>query len=82
MGTIFPLTSTRKSSTKRLSKMQHFGMPTRMLDTTTTPLVALYFACESITEKASDGAVYAFPNVPVSWSTDPLVELIMDFVFD
>ena len=41
-----------------------------------------YFACESITEKASDGAVYAFPNVPVSWSTDPLVELIMDFVFD
>ena len=65
-----------------LVKMQHFGMPTRMLDTTTNPLVALYFACDSITEKASDGAVYAFPNVPVSWSTDPLVELIMDFVFD
>lgn len=65
-----------------LVKMQHFGMPTRLLDTTTNPLVALYFACESKAEKENDGAVYIFPNLPVLWSTDPLVELIMDFVFD
>ena len=65
-----------------LVKMQHFGMPTRLLDTTTNPLVALYFACENQAEKENDGAVYIFPNLPVSWSTDPLVELIMDFVFD
>lgn len=65
-----------------LVKMQHFGMPTRLLDTTTNPLVALYFACESKAEKEEDGAVYIFPNLPISWSTDPLVELIMDFVFD
>lgn len=65
-----------------LVKMQHYGMPTRLLDATTNPLVALYFACESNTEKENDGVVYIFPNLAVSWSTDPLVELIMDFVFD
>lgn len=65
-----------------LVKMQHYGMPTRLLDTTTNPLVALYFACESSAQKDRDGAVYIFPNLPVLWSTDPLVQLIMDFVFD
>lgn len=65
-----------------LVKMQHFGMPTRLLDTTTNPLVALYFACASSDESAADGAVYVFPNLPVSWSTDPLVDLVMDFVYD
>ena len=65
-----------------LVKMQHFGMPTRLLDTTTNPLVALYFACASNNETESDGAVYIFPNLPVSWSTDPLIDLIMDFIFE
>lgn len=65
-----------------LVKMQHYGMPTRLLDTTVNPLVALYFACENQSQKNVDGAVYIFPNMPVSWSTDPLVQLIMDFVFD
>ena len=65
-----------------LVKFQHYGLPTRLMDTTTNPLVALFFACKSIAEDENDGIVYIFPDLPVSWSTDPLVELIMDYVFE
>lgn len=40
-----------------LSKMQHYGVPTRLLDVTTNPLVALYFACQENKDK-KDGVVY------------------------
>lgn len=38
-----------------LSKLQHFGIPTRLLDFTYNPLIALYFACQS--SKKTDGRV-------------------------
>lgn len=43
-----------------ISKMQHYGVPTRLLDVTTNALVALYFACEGDENKQKDGCVQIF----------------------
>ena len=43
-----------------ISKMQHYGVPTRLLDVTTNALVALYFACDDKNNHNKDGCVYIF----------------------
>ncbi|MFJ5365659.1 FRG domain-containing protein [Pectobacterium punjabense] len=44
----------------RLVRMQHFGLPTRLLDVTINPLVALWFATANSVKEESDGTVQAF----------------------
>ncbi|MDO4324084.1 MAG: FRG domain-containing protein [Lachnospiraceae bacterium] len=47
---------------ERLTKLQHYELPTRLLDVTENPLIALYFACEI--EPEEDGAVYMTHTYP------------------
>lgn len=67
-----------------LVEMQHHCMPTRMLDWSLSPLVALYFACQSHLDKKSgeetDGAVYTLdpwePYRKIYKSLNPHPELM------
>lgn len=45
---------------ERLITMQHFGMPTRLMDVTRNPLVAIFFACNNLQRANVDGIVYTF----------------------
>ena len=52
-----PMYDFPKDILKILTDMQHYGIPTRLLDWSMAPLTALYFACCNNLEKPSDDKV-------------------------
>lgn len=54
--------NTLPSTLDKLIKMQHYGLPTRLLDVTLNPLVALFFACQENDGDSTDGEVIAIPS--------------------
>jgi hypothetical protein len=65
-----------------LVKMQHYGLPTRLLDTTLNPLVSLFFACYGEEQISHDGSVYIFPNLPVFKPELNDISVIMKYIFE
>ena len=59
-----------------LALLQHYGIPTRLLDVTENALVALYFACCSNPEK--DGEVFVFVNKDDHVDNAPIINAIAD----
>jgi hypothetical protein len=54
---------------------QHFGLPTRILDWTENPLVALYFAIRHCDDLSNDGMLYAYRHgareIDIESGSDP-----------
>ena len=61
--------SSCKSHLDFLVEMQHYGLPTRLLDFTFNPLIALYFACEDVSN-TGEIIIYTVKNSEVFYEKD------------
>ncbi|WP_417070489.1 FRG domain-containing protein [Niveibacterium terrae] len=59
-----------------LVRLQHYGLPTRLLDLTSNALVALYFACRENEKTEGEVLVFDIPNDQVKFYDSDTVSVI------
>ncbi|MGG7670409.1 FRG domain-containing protein [Yersinia sp. J1] len=73
----------QKSTFEILTKMQHYGLPTRLLDITTNPLVALFFSVEiddEMKDEDGDFIVYSIPEKFIKYYDSDTVSVVSNVV--
>ena len=65
-----------KTALEKLVKMQHYGLPTRILDLTKNPLVALYFATKGNPKKNGEVIVFRIPKSDVKFYDSDTVSIL------
>lgn len=66
------------STFQTLVKMQHYGLPTRLLDLTANPLIALFFACDpyEVASQSGEVVVFTIPTRDVKYYDSDTVSVI------
>ena len=65
-----------KNTIESLALMQHYGIPTRILDLTTNALVALYFACIGNEDKDGEVIVFDIPEENICYFDSDRVTIL------
>lgn len=80
----FEYFSNCKTAIEKLEMLQHYGVPTRLLDITKNQLVALYFACQkSCKENDEDGKViiYMLERENIKYNDSETVSVLANLAF-
>lgn len=78
----FPQEFDRDATTlEKLVRAQHFSVPTRLLDLSWNPLVALYFACNAMPKQDGEVLSYTVPKTRIKYYDSDTVSIISNLSY-